>query len=80
MQPEHIAAGASYVNASGRAERRVLQVGRELAPRSVAVLCVKTRTGKTVYGPESSKEPMLMSLYQFARWADRRVPESEAVG
>lgn len=89
MRPEDIKKGRSYINKSGRSERKVLHIGADIKVRwsgsketepvgEPGVLYVDTRMGKTFYGESSGKRPMALYLSAFAAWAKSEVPEGQA--
>jgi hypothetical protein len=83
MKKESIVAGASYTNASGRAERRVLAIGADIPVRwfgddatepkgELVVRYVDTRMGKTVYEGPTAKPERTMYISAFASWARQK--------
>ena len=78
-----VVAGRHYLNASGRTERRVVDVGPHVefrwlgagpAPKEDGVLYEDVRLGKTVY---TDRKPISTGITSFRRWAHRMVPEGK---
>lgn len=89
MKPSEIVPNRSYVNKSGRSERRVLDAGphvefcwlgyKDNAPENEPGVAYRdTRLGKTYYGRSSGKKVRRTSLTAFARWAARAIRDEEA--
>ncbi|KQM37919.1 hypothetical protein [Sphingomonas sp. Leaf10] len=88
MKKSAIVPGRSYLNKSGRSERKVLDVGPHVAvdwcgddatePKGEpGVQYIDRRMGKTIYGPGSGKRAQTMYLSTFASWASQIVPEGQ---
>jgi hypothetical protein len=86
MKPDLIVAGRSYTNASGRAERHVLEISEHVRVRWMGddetepkgepgVRYVDTRLGNTFYG--SRRGEMVLYLSAFASWAKHVVAAGE---
>lgn len=88
MKKDAIVAGRSYLNKSGRSERKVLDMGPHVAvdwlgydttePKGEpGVRYIDRRMGNTYYGEKSGKKPQTMYLSAFASWASQIVPEGQ---
>ena len=81
LKPHDILPGHSYVGKSGRTERYVVDVGKDVEvrwlgngeppPDLVGVAFYNTRQGKTVYLPPYTRHTL--PVQSFARWAHRRL-------
>lgn len=86
MKPAEIEKDRSYLNKSGRAERRVLDIGAHVAVRwlgddasepvgEAGVRYVDVRLGKTAYAKNGELAERTMYLSSFADWSKSSVPD-----